>query len=78
MFFILKIQEFFFLYSPKQVFKNRKQKLLLNLALVFSTKKKKKIYSSHQRFVKINSTITNYFTIFLQIVDIANFLLVVI
>ena len=77
MFFILKIQKnCFFLYSPKQVFKNRKQKLLLNLAIVFSTKKKN--YSSHQQFVKINSTITNYFTIFLQIVDIANFLLVVI
>ena len=37
MFLILKIQEkkFFSLYSKKQVFENRKQKLLPNITLVF-------------------------------------------
>ena len=35
MFFISKIQEFFFLYSQKQIFKNRKQKLLPNITLRF-------------------------------------------
>ena len=35
MFFISKIQDFFFLYSKKQVFENRKQKLLLNITLPF-------------------------------------------
>ena len=39
MFFISKIQEncfFFFLYSQKQNFENRKQKWLPNITLVFS------------------------------------------
>ena len=37
MFFISKIQEFFFfLYSQKQKFENRKQKWLPNITLVFS------------------------------------------
>ena len=38
MFFISKIQEkcfFFYLYSQKQNFENRKQKLLPNITLVF-------------------------------------------
>ena len=42
MFFISKIQEnyFFSLYSQKQVFKNRKQNLLLNITLVVREKPK--------------------------------------
>ena len=37
MFLISKIQEIFFsLYSQKQVFENKKQKLLPNITLVFS------------------------------------------
>ena len=42
MFSISKIQEnyFFSLYSQKQVFKNRKQKLLLNITLVVREKPK--------------------------------------
>ena len=46
MFFILKIQEncFFFIYSQKQVFENRKQKLLLNITS--DLKKKKTFFNS--------------------------------
>ena len=60
MFLILKIQEncFFSLYSQKQVFKNRKQKLFPNITLriSFLKKKKKKKKEGFFELCKVNQS----------------------
>ena len=51
MFLILKIQEnCFFLYSQKQVFENRKQKLFPNITSVFSKKHFLTVFTKYYAF----------------------------